>query len=833
VFWTRKTSGPYDTLISQLAVEKYNAYQNPFSLKASPAGQRLLTATPEEQIAFVFAAIDWLVNVTKPNFRGTSVGDMTPNDIVRAAIFEVLRRRLPFDHDQVNALLQWTITQKDVHGVSHMVKLIEDYLTRNKMTPAIEEKIRHLIDLLRPYESVPALRRCRLDLLELRDATTLQPTLAPGEAWSDVALADLSELNDAESLQWLKLLLACARASASVPTAKWLKATGPMLDQIGFPEFKRAVLKWFPLVDKPRTQRYEQWSQYEPDPNSLIEPANADILKGMVWLCGLREDKEIVRALTVLAASAYRKVAMIGPRCVRVGNACVWALGEMPGTEGVGQLALLKVKVKTGSAQKVIAKALDAAAKRIGLPSDEIEEMAVPTYGLQAVGKRTEQFAEYTAELIITGTTTTELHWLRPDGKRQASVPQAVKEQHAEELKELNQSIKDIRKMLPAQVERIDNCYLERKTWPLVTWRERYLDHPLVGTLARRLIWTFTNNNRVASGIWLKDRIVGVDGSPLDWLNDSTTVELWHPLFETTADVIRWRELLAEHQVQQPFKQAHREIYLLTDGERATRVYSNRFAAHVIKQHQFNALANARGWKNKLRLMVDDIFPPATRPAPAWGLRAEFWVDGIGDNYGQDTTEVGTFLYLSTDQVRFYSIDASGLDTNSEPVALDTIPPLVFSEIMRDVDLFVGVASVANDPNWLDGGPDDRHERYWMSYSFGELSETAKTRQQVLMKLAPRLKIADRCTVSERFLIVRGDVRTYKIHLGSSNVLMEPNDQYLCIVANRSMAAEGPGSKVFLPFEGDSTLSIILSKAFLLAKDTQITDPVILRQIGS
>jgi len=415
---------------------------------------------------------------------------------------------------------------------------------------------------------------------------------------------------------------------------------------------------------------------------------------------------------------------------------------------------------------------------------------------------------------------------LKPDGKRQSSVPQAVKEQHAEELKELNQAVKDIRKMLPAQAARIENLYLEQKRWPLPTWRERYLDHPLAGTLARRLIWKFTNGDRVASGVWLDGEIAGADGQTLDWLNDGTEVELWHPLYEPTADIMRWRELLAEHQVQQPFKQAHREIYLLTDAENTTRVYSNRFAAHIIKQHQFHALCNARGWKNKLRLMVDELFPPATREMPAWNLRSEFWIDGIGDDYGTDTTEAGTFLYLSTDQVRFHEND------HPEPLDLSLVPPLVFSEIMRDVDLFVGVASVANDPTWFDGGPDARYEGYWSSYSFGDLSETAKTRKQVLERLISRLKIADRCRLNDRFLVVRGDVRTYKIHLGSGNILMEPNDQYLCIVPGRSQVSGGPVDKVFLPFEGDNTLSIILSKAFLLAADWKITDPTILRQIG-
>ena len=92
----------------------------------------------------------------------------------------------------------------------------------------------------------------------------------------------------------------------------------------------------------------------------------------------------------------------------------------------------------------------------------------------------------------------------------------------------------------------------------------------------------------------------------------------------------------------------------------------------------------------------------------------------------------------------------------------------------------------------------------------------------------PRLKIADRCTLADRFLEVRGELRTYRIHLGSGNILMSPNDEYLCIVPNQASA---PAGKLFLPFEGDTTLSIILSKAFLLADDTKIKDHSILSQI--
>jgi hypothetical protein len=60
---------------------------------------------------------------------------------------------------------------------------------------------------------------------------------------------------------------------------------------------------------------------------------------------------------------------------------------------------------------------------------------------------------------------------------------------------------------------------------------------------------------------------------------------------------------------------------------------------------------------------------------------------------------------------------------------------------------------------------------------------------------------------------------------------MEPNDQYLCIVPDKSQ--KNISESVFLPFEGDAGLSIIISKAFLLAADNKITDPTILSQINN
>jgi hypothetical protein len=841
------TDAPVDVekLLEDLVADNPNV-QN-IGLKYYGPGQAVLALEPGDTCVLIRAILPRLRKaeqvIASEQNEGASGWSKTylRHDYARnryiAVLDELLVRKLPFNEEDIDAIVAAFKEGPDIYpplSVHALVGTLEYFAEEHGPTKKLQEHVNWLKTWLALY---PALRKLVQRLHALLGAEA-GPNIQSGEAWSDAALADLKKMKAGQRTAWDAFLLHCQTGGKWKLTSRWRKQAEPLISAVGFESLKDHLVRWFPLVDKPRSEAIRGLGSYSPHYNQLLMAPHVYLLRCLVSCCSFQQDPGLSRALCRLAISAYRKLPGKGPRLVSLGNACVTALATMPGQAAIGQLAILKVKVKFGTAQKEIEKAFNAAATREGLPRDEIEELAVPSYGLEAVGVMHEAFDNYQVELVVDGSSA-RLSWLK-HGKPLKSAPAALKKEHPEQFKALQTTVKDINTMLPAQRERIDTLFLARKTWPLALWRERYLDHPLVGTIARRLLWVFTAQGKSKVGAWHSDTLVGLNDKPLN-VSDKATVSLWYPIDRSQEEVLGWRSWFERHEVIQPFKQAHREVYVLTDAERNTRTYSNRFASHILRQHQFNALCLARGWKNKLRLMVDADYPPPVRLLPLWNLRAEYWVEGAGSEYGQDTNEAGVFLYLATDQVRFYQIDAPQLHAHAggggyglynqaaqEPMPLDTIPPLVLSEILRDVDLFVGVASVGNDPNWADGGPGGRYRDYWEKYSFGELSATAQTRRALLERLLPRLKIGDHCQLQDRFLIVRGNLRSYKIHLGSGNILMTPNDQYLCIVAKQSTAAR---EHFFLPFEGDGTLSVILSKAFLLADDIKITDPTIVSQL--
>jgi hypothetical protein len=781
------------------------------------------------------------------------------------------RRRLPYGVDDLCRVLDALAALDTWDGLPArgIVRSVERRVAEIGLAPEVREALaRARASAERHWHTAAESRKVavQLDALLATDRPAAVE-IDPSDDWGAAARAALAQLDPAERASWLALLAHAATATATKPSGVWQQEARRRIDVLGEERFRALVTAWLALLQAPtRGTTRRQPGTMMPMPSSLFTERNATLLKGLVWCCAPFDDEALARAVAEAAEGAFKKIPLIGARSTRVGNACLYTLGVMPGSHSAPQLVRLQRQLKQPSARGRLDATLDSAAVQAGVTRDDLEDQSVPTHGLENGALRL-PVGPYTAEIVVRGARHVDVQWLGPDGAQQGVEPADARKAHAAAYKQAMRTVDEVRQTLLTQRDRLERVLLAERCWRLADWRRLYLDHPLLGTLARKLVWAFTAGERTTLGAWLDGQLVDAQDAPLDWLTNTAEVRLWHPITAPAATVLAWRQWLARHGVTQPFKQAHREVYLLTDAERAAGGASRRFAEHVLRQHQFQALCRERGWRYGLQGPFDsaDTATP-TLDMPRWGLRAQFDVEAIEDDDMMSAHAI--FLYVQTEAVRFVRAAASpaaprktrtslrqdllvalrsgdragwiakareaaaGGLAAAAPLPLAEVPPAVFSEVMRDVDLFVGVASVGADPAWLDTAP-QRYADYWSRFSFGDVADSPSvaTRRTVLETLLPSLKIGARCSLSDRFLVVQGDLRTYKIHLGSANVLMEPNDQYLCIVPKRGPAIPGEPGHVYLPFEGDGVLSLILSKAFLLAADTAIADPSITRQI--
>ena len=282
-------------------------------------------------------------------------------------VAQLLRQKLPIEQPLLLDLLHWgaegwSVSYYSPHG--GVVKALENFSKDHEPTAAVIDAANAFRARLQNQGEFSEFRKS-VERIDKALGVEQQLNLQPGEAWSDVALADLDAMPAKRKSAWQDLLHQCQQADGGSPKKKWLTATQPLLAAIPLEEFTAIR---HPLVSAGRQTAHRKCPHLRvfPDGNLMIIEPHADMLKGLVWCAGQFESVDLSRAITALAISAYRKVPGIGPRAVKIGNACVYALGSMPGMEGVSQLALLKVRVKFGTAQKGIQKALLATAERGG-----------------------------------------------------------------------------------------------------------------------------------------------------------------------------------------------------------------------------------------------------------------------------------------------------------------------------------------------------------------------------------------------------------------------------------------------------------------------------------
>jgi len=677
---------------------------------------------------------------------------------------ELARRRHVVSAEDALLAARTVLRASDDWYAGGLLRAVEGMLRRTIGPLACDEAaadvIRELLDsVARRRHLAPedrsAVRARLLKLLPAGDHGTVDTSLiAPADGWAARMVPCLATLNEGTA-EVTALLRHLATATGSRPAAGWLAASQALLE----PSTARAVLRLMleRLTDAEPVAAGTRWGTLP----MVLDERNTDLARAAVWATiGVREPW-VVPTLHRLAVRAIGSSGLFGGLSGdKLPNACIMSLGQLGDAEAVAALQQLQVGTRHNGFRKRIVAALAQAAVASGLTPGQLVERTVPTGRLREDGTVDLTTGTLTARARVDDDLRVTVAWKAADVW--AARPPAGGS--VQDMKAVRRRAKELRDVLGAERRRVEELLATSRSWELADWRRYYLDHPVTGRLARRLIWRIVDGGGATvtglpTATGLLRTLEGHGPLPATGM-----VTLWHPATSTTDQVSAWRSWLLEQQVRQPFKQAFREVYLLTPAELDTGTYSNRFAAHVLHYRQAYALFKERAWVANFLGPYDGGYEGrAHHNFPDAGLTAVF------EHFPADTDAAPDGVELcSTDRVWFFET----ADPNKAAVPLEQVPPLVFSEAMRDLDLFVGVTSIALDPNWADRGTDPYYD-YWRQTSFGPLSATAAVPRDVLARLLPGTKIANRVELGDRHLRVRGNRGTYRVQLQSAPRLGE------------------------------------------------------------
>ncbi len=271
-------------------------------------------------------------------------------------------------------------------------------------------------------------------------------------------------------------------------------------------------------------------------------------------------------------------------------NLAVDVLAAIGTSTALLHLSHVADKSRFEAAKTYAKEALERTAAEQGLTIDELADRTVPDLELDATGKATLDFGARK----FTVTFDEGLHPLiaSEDGARLPAFPRGTKTDDAALVKLASARFKGIKadaeSVAQSLLRRFEAAMIRGRTWRADAFRTYVLGHPLVGHVARRLVWRAEPSGafRVA-----EDRSLADQNDAEYTLPDDATVMLPHPLDLGKDATIAWSRIFSDYGVVQPFEQLARATYAFEEG------MMERFAGRKSKAGPLIGLLDARGWQ--------------------------------------------------------------------------------------------------------------------------------------------------------------------------------------------------------------------------------------------
>ena len=364
-------------------------------------------------------------------------------------------------------------------------------------------------------------------------------------------------------------------------------------------------------------------------------------------------------------------------------------------------------------------------------------------------------------------------------GKELKSLPTKLKkDKYIEDIKEVHKNLKEqyrrSRKMLEEAMEDGTEFYGYEI--------ENLMTNPVIAPILKSLVFKMGNDLG-----YYEDKKLKSAKKKAVAVKDDSSLKIAHcfDLFES-GDWASYQKDIFDRELKQPFKQVFRELYVKTVDEKG-RDKSLRYAGHQVQPTKTVALLKTRRWIIDGQEGLEKVYYKENIIAKIYAL---------ADWFSPADIEAPTL-----EEVQFFD------RKTFKPILIDDVHDLVFTEVMRDIDLVVSVAHIGDvDP---------------------EASHSTIEMRKAIIEFNCKLFKLKNVKFSENHVLIKGERAEYSIHLGSGLIHQKAGSAINILPVHSQHRG-----RVFLPFiDDDPKTAEIMTKVILFAQDEKIKDVFILEQI--
>jgi hypothetical protein len=325
-------------------------------------------------------------------------------------------------------------------------------------------------------------------------------------------------------------------------------------------------------------------------------------------------------------------------------------------------------------AAKARTRVAEAAARR-GFTTAELGDRLVPDLGLDPSGGKTLSFGPRSFTI---GFDEHLSPFVRDEGGAIATtLPRANSKDDAESAQIAHEAWKalkaDLASIARGQIARFELAMSGSRRWTPTDFEALFVKHALLVHVVRRLVWGVYEGGALVSTFRVAEDRTFADATDAPWTlpaDAKFAIGIPHPL-ELAEDVQRaWGGVLADYELLQPFAQLGRETFAMTDEESKAE-HLARFNGTMVESAKLFSL-DYRGWRRD-RGHVIGGFDKLVRARD-----------------GEVTVSLGIspgFMASTPTDPAEQSLDGLWLrDSRGMPKTFGVLSPIVFSELVRDVD---------------------------------------------------------------------------------------------------------------------------------------------------